>query len=60
MSTLLASSGTTSESSYNEASTWTEAPPIFGLVSTLGSLTSPEFGQKLVLSLPDHHPRSQP
>jgi len=31
MSTSLASSGTTPESTYNEASTWTEAPSIFGL-----------------------------
>jgi len=47
MSTSLASSGTTPELTYNEASTWTEAPSIFDLASTLGGLTSPEFSKKI-------------
>jgi len=59
VSTALALSGTTPESPYNEASTWTEAPSIFDLDSTLGGLTSPEFSTKISLSLLDHHPCSQ-
>jgi len=47
MSTSLASSGTTPESTYNEASTWTKAPSIFGLPSTLGDLTSLELSTKI-------------
>jgi len=31
---------------YNEASTWMEAPPIFGLASNLGNVTSSELSTK--------------
>jgi len=37
-----------------------EAPPMFGLASTLGGLTSPEVSTKFGLSLPEHLPRSLP
>jgi len=46
MSTSWAISGRTPESTYLETSTWTEAPSMFGLASTLGGLTSPDFSTK--------------